>query len=945
MLRFFKGLSAVRSTVLRYPRLAMRTSSGAAAGEKCDGIGGASTTSVEAQVYRIVSARLDIPFATARYVVEQSKKGSTVPFLARYRRDETGHLDETALRQLLDMAEELREVHRRRAFMLKSLQDRGLLTDELRGAFEKLVHLNQLEDAWEPFKEKKTSLSHRGREAGLEPLAKELLYTADPITDISEKLRCVTDGPKLLQSIIVEEVQRCDEVRQLMLVDCRQSGVISSSVVTAPRKKVAKEAGADAFDTLKKQFAAYDNRRWSVQHISAHHVLALQRGEGKGVLAVKMIPHGRTRGVFFAWTKRKFIGTQRQGPPAVCRLLSQCLEAAYEHVLKSTHTTVRRDLKKSAEKEAIAVFAHSLRHILLQCPMRDARLLSMDPGVTNGVKCVALDENGGVLTRFKCTIMDEANMKDYISSCVEKLRLNKIVIGNGTASRQVADIVADTIEQKKMNAEYAIVSEAGASVYSVSDVAKEEFPTLDPMYRGAVNIGRRIIDPLSELVKIPVRSMGIGMYQHDISETELLRALNRVVESCVTCVGVNAMTANRYVMEKIPGVTKRMVDQIVLMRHSKKLKSREDLRRVPGMTEAVYQQIAGFFRFPNSSNPLDNTNIHPESYATVHKLLELYKGKERREVGNVGLHMKDEELKELATRIGCGQATLELMARELASPALDPRSELPHAGLFRRAPRKATDLKPGDKLTGVVQSVTTFGAFVDVGLHDNVLVRNINIDTVHTGTLLDELNFEGFDQLGRLRVRYDGLAHAPGGGASQVRGQGDQLGRLRVRYDGLAHAPGGGASQVRGQGLSLESEDVFVSVPAASRSNSQTLSGSLASVRGERQQLFASPAPGCQKNVDNPPVPLAGAGPARRQKRQRTEDEAGTADAKATAKPHTKRRRGEGSSLAKAPPSFEGVGVEVGDAVPWWRPGEGLAKQGGRPKKNETAAKEEEEAP
>ncbi|KAH9599758.1 hypothetical protein LSM04_004585 [Trypanosoma melophagium] len=925
MLRIIKNTTVTHLTIFSFSCLAMHTSVSAIPAEK-------SNFSAQEQVYRTIAARLNISTTTARFVVEQSKKGSTVPFLARYRRDETGNLDETVLRQLLDMSEELSEVHRRRTFMLKSLKERGLLTDEIKQAFERLVHLNQLEDAWEPFKEKKTSLSHRGREAGLEPLTNKLLFTTEPISDLSERLRCIPDGGKLFQAIIVEEVQRCDEVRRLMLSECRQSDTIHSTLIANPRKKAAKEISADAFNILKKQFSAYEDRRWPVQRISGHNVLALQRGESKGVLTVKMIPHNRTKGVFFSWARQKFIGTQRKGMPTISRILDQCLEAAYEHILKSTHTTIRRDLKKSAEKEAIAVFAHSLRHILLQCPMRDARLLAMDPGITNGVKCVALDEHGMVLTRFKCAVMDEPKMKDYISSCVGKLNLNKIVIGNGTASRKVADIVADTIEERGLNVEYAIVSEAGASVYSVSDVAKEEFPTLDPMYRGAVNIGRRVIDPLSELAKIPVRSMGIGMYQHDMSETELLRALNRVVESCVTCVGVNAMITNRYVMEKIPGVTKRMVDQIILARHAKKLKSREDLRRVPGMTEAVYQQIAGFFRFPNSPNPLDNSNIHPESYDTVEKLMQIYKGKDKKEVGNILLQMTEVEIGNVASRIGCGKATLELVAKELASPALDPRSELPHAGLFRRSPRKASDLKIGDKLTGVVQSVTTFGVFVDVGLHDNVLVRGVNIDTVHAGSLLDDLRVEGFDQLNRLRVRYDGNVHAINKTSS---------------------------SSSRSQGPAIESEDILSLVPIGSSVEPLSLSDSLAVVRGEQQQLFAPFSANSRRrprendNNDNggrdDSSPLTDATHKPKRQRKEADQEVGTRNistttaiissatpapeiTETTIKRKTKReisetRKAEGTQQRKrwvaaplrTPTAVEDKSGVIGDEESWWR--------------------------
>ncbi|CBH17639.1 hypothetical protein, conserved [Trypanosoma brucei gambiense DAL972] len=804
----------------------------------------------ETHLYRIISQRLNIPQGSACYVVEQTKKGSTVPFLARYRRDETGYLDETTIRQLLDMAEELREVQRRREFMLKSLEKRNLLTRELQETFEKLVHLNQLEDAWEPFKEKKTGLAHRGREAGLEPLAKKLLYTTDPIDDVQQRLRCVDDGEKLLRAIVVEEVQRCDEVRQIMLTECRRSGTISCALAGEPG---GKSANSDSFEKNKKHFEWYGGKVWPVQRISAHHFLALQRGESEGVLKVKMAESNRDKDVFFAWARRKFYGARRPTSSVAGELLQKCLEEACKQVVRRTHATVRRDLKKSAIKESLAVFAHNLRHILLQRPMRDARILAMDPGFKMGVKCVALDENGGVIACFCCTLSKKDEMKEYIGGSVGKMNLNKIVIGNGTASGDVADVVAATIKEKNLSVEYAIVSEAGASVYSVSDVAKEEFPTLDPMYRGAVSIGRRVIDPLSELVKVPVRSMGIGMYQHDISEVELTRSLNRVVESCVASVGVNAMVANRYVMEKIPGVTKRMVDQIVLARHAKKLMSREDLRRVPGMTETVYKQIAGFFRFPNSTNPLDGSNIHPESYPVVQRLIELFKGQQRIDIGRKLLDMKENELKELTERLGCGKATLELLAHELATPALDPRSELPFAGHFRRAPR-AADIKCGDKLAGVVRCVTTFGAFVDVGLHDDVLVHDVDIDAVCAGSFLDDIVVQGVDRLGRIQVKCGGQTNSRG--VAGARG----------------HA----------QGLAIESEEI-VSLGAAKPEDGQMLSSCLAEVRKERRQLFASDPSSADKRPapnNEPPVHAGETAEGRKRKREGGSEEDGAVPTK-----------------------------------------------------------------
>lgn len=792
-------------------------------------------------LYAQTSARLDYPLHSVRYVITQVKDGATVPFLARYRQGETGRLDETQLRQVLDTAKEVMEVHRRRQFMLRSLESRGLLTPHLQAALEAMAHVSQLEDAWEPYKERRTSLATRGRAEGLDRYASALLHfnleeeeCRQLLTNLRAAVNRVDDGERLLTAIVAEDIQRSETVRRRLGEYCRRTTRLACTMVNKPRKKVAKDMQEENFEYLKKHFAFYDGKSWPVDRIAAHIVLALQRGESKGVLQVETAFGPKCHGLFMHTVREEFpdvaqlllltpppppspllpfneddSSCQRVGEGATavhttgaavsgtlrdagyCRhILLSGMRSAYDYLTKQLSTAVRRDLRKSAEQEAIAVFAHNLHHMLLQRPLSHSRILAMDPGHTHGVKCVVLDEHGGVETFFTCTLMDEAKMRQYVTQVVEARKLNKIVIGNGTASGETAELVADLIKKRSWkDVEFAVVSEAGASVYSVSDIAKEEFPTLDVMYRGAVSIGRRVLDPLSELVKIPVRSMGIGMYQHDVNEKELMKELGYVLESCVAKVGINAVSANRYVMEKVPGIQKKIVDQIVLARHTKKLHSREDLRRVPAMTESVYEQIAGFFRFPNSPEPLDNTNIHPESYPLVRRLVQLFTAGEltaaagapgapdhrhsstgsggkaasraaigdaqtRQDVARALQALSPVQFATLASQqLSCTVETLELVTQELLHPGLDPRASLPHAGLLRREVRDVRDLRQGDVLSGVVQSVTMFGAFVDCGLHDSVLVRGDGVDTLQVGAYLKKrIRFETLDHLKRPRM-------------------------------------------------------------------------------------------------------------------------------------------------------------------------------------------------
>eukprot|EP00796_Vickermania_ingenoplastis_P004845 gene4845-3471_t len=732
-------------------------------------------------VCQAVSARLCLPLNHAKYVLQQTDKGATVPFLARYRRDETGNMDESLIRRIIDVATEAKEVERRRQFMLRSLEERRLLTPALRDMLLKMTDLNQLEDVWEPYKVRKASLAARGREAGLD--AAGLLDRSCPLPHLLQQIRRTKDGEKLLLAVIVEDVSRNSAVLGSVMEYVADTACLAVSVVKAPRKNVAKALHEDEFAKLQKMYANYDGRSWSSRRIRSHVLLAVQRGEDKGALQLSMSCGPAIHGIFRRVCEEQFAGVKDRlkGPQNdELRLLQNGLNAAREHLIATAHKSIRRDLKKRAEEEAIGVFATNLRHMLLQRPLTQARILAMDPGLTNGVKCVALDENGSLLITFKCSLLEEAAMIRKVRDVVEQTKVNKIVIGNGTASQRTAQVVSRIIKEAAWpHVEFAVVSEVGASVYSVSEAAQEEFPQLDALYRGAVSIGRRVLDPLSELVKIPVKSMGIGMYQHDVPEKNLVKALSETVESCVAAVGVNAAVANKYVMERVPAINKKLVQQIVLARHAKRLNNREDFRHVPSMTETIYTQTVGFFRFPNSPEPLDNTVLLPEWYEHVRRLEKLLaKVQEstpapatdrtamQRRLCSLGEHLgtlNDADFKKVAETVGCGVECLKLIAKELKNPGLDPRSTLPHAGFMRTRLLELSELSPGDVINGIVRSVTPFGAFVDCGLHQDVLVRELDVGSTHPGALLETIIIKGIDDLGRLQVMYQSTPTAKDG--------------------------------------------------------------------------------------------------------------------------------------------------------------------------------------
>jgi uncharacterized protein len=532
--------------------------------------------------------------------------------------------------------------------------------------------------------------------------------------------------------------------------DLRKFGMVKS---TLSEKRPGDMTDED-WESNRENFAFYNGKQRLLQQLSATQILAMFRGERLGVLKLDFTFSPAAQKIFDEIVGRTFLGFGRGANNNKKILLTACEEAFKQHVATGAMSSVRRDLKESADKEAVLLFAHNMQRLLLHRPLSGARILAMDPGIRHGTKCVALDENGNVILKFVVNLSDEHKMKLAINAACRKFSLTKITIGDGVASRDVERVVSEAIDQHKLeNIEYALVSECGASVYSTSKIALEELGHLDLLYRGAVSIGRRVLDPLSELVKIPVRSMGVGLYQHDVSERMLVKELARATEMCVANVGVNVKTTNKYVLQCIPGLNTKAAAEIVASRE--KLKCRNDLQALPSVTKEVFTQVAGFLRFPSSPEPLDNTRIHPETYAIVRKLMTKFNMSDVAQREALGKTIDGSDVAALAAELGCGAETLRLIAKELQFPALDPRSSLKHAGLFRKRVQKLEDLKVGDKVSGVVRNVATFGTFVDIGVGTDGLIGGTHFE-VNTGDIVEDLIVEAIDKKRISLVSADG---------------------------------------------------------------------------------------------------------------------------------------------------------------------------------------------
>jgi protein Tex len=686
---------------------------------------------VNATDYARLARELGLDCGGVARTVELLDAGNTVPFITRYRRDQTGGLDEEHIGRIRESIGKLRQLEERKQTILRSVESQNKLTDELRREIELAESIKRLEDLYLPYRPKKQSLATRAREQGLGALADEILAGDKACENLDARAadfinadKGVTDAALALLGaghILAEDFSERADLRQRARKIYRKSGRLVSSKIEDDEKK-------------NRHYRDYLDFREAVHHIPPHRVMAINRGERAKVLRVKIEADE-------AYIEQ--LAVELLVPPEHPHkdFLTGCVRDALSRlVLPSLERETRRDLAEKAETHAVEVFAQNLRHLLLQPPLKGRRVLAIDPGFKNGCKLAALDEFGALLDHTLIHVVgNEEQLASDRAKLVELIRLHRlsvIAIGNGTACRQTEQLIAEIIgnELAGEDVQYVVVNEAGASVYSTSEIGREEFPECDAIERSAISIGRRLQDPLSELVKIDPASIGVGLYQHDTRPKHLKDTLDDVVQSCVSFVGVDLNSASGPLLRYVSGMNQLTARRVYEHRqqHGPFL-TRQQLLEVNGFGEATFVQAAGFLKIERGSNPLDATWIHPENYLAAERLLAKL-GVEPTSLAESGTADRIRELvapldrQQLADQLGIGHLTIDDMIEALCKPGRDPRSDLPPP-IFRKDVVKFEDLAVGMELRGTVLNVVDFGAFVDVGLSDSGLVHISQLST------------------------------------------------------------------------------------------------------------------------------------------------------------------------------------------------------------------------
>ena len=666
------------------------------------------------QIAEIIAGTLVLGVEAVGNTLALLEEGCTIPFISRYRKERTGGLDEVQIAAISDENDRLREIQKRKETVVKTIGEQGKLTAELQQRIDNCWDATELEDIYMPYKPRRRTRAQVAREQGLEPLAQLLLMQRerDPERAALSQLSAlhselsVADALRGAQDIIAETVSEDERSRQQVRGAYRRTAFITSKVV---------KGKADSDEAAK--YRDYFDWREPLKRCSSHRLLAMRRGEAEGILRVSIDPVSDDECI--ERLQRHYV----YGNTACGRLVGEAVADGYKRLLKPSIETEFGNLsKEQADDEAIRVFAQNLRQLLLGAPLGQKRVMGIDPGFRTGCKVVCLDEQGNLLhheaifphppvnKRMQATVHVQQMIADY--------RIEAIAIGNGTASRETKAFIDDVL---KSTIQTFVVSEDGASVYSASKVARDEFPDEDVTVRGAVSIGRRLMDPLAELVKIDPKSIGVGQYQHDVDQAKLKHQLDQTVESCVNQVGVNLNTASSHLLQYVSGLGPALAKNIVdYRRENGAFSSRAQLKKVPRLGPAAYQQCAGFLRIPDAKNPLDNSAVHPESYAIVELMAK-----------DQGCTVKDLiEQKELRARIDlkkyvtteAGLPTLTDIMKELEKPGRDPREQLEEFEFDSRV-QTIDDLQEGMLLPGIVTNITNFGAFVDIGVHQDGLVH------------------------------------------------------------------------------------------------------------------------------------------------------------------------------------------------------------------------------
>jgi len=661
----------------------------------------------------ILAEELKVKQAYVENVVALMDEGNTIPFIARYRKEMHGAMDDTTLRALETRLSYLRNLQTRRDEVKKSIENQGKLTEELSAAIDAAATMTEVEDLYRPYKQKRRTRGSMAREKGLEPLAAAIFAQdgSDPAAlaegyiDPEKGVNSVEEALQGANDIIAEDLSDNADIRKALRELVNRKGIFTCK---------AEDPEADTVYRLYYDFSQ------PISRMLDHQILAINRGEKEGILKPNVTLPGN------------------EGAALVCRFalkptmhISAFVRAAAEDaferlIFPSIQREVRSDLSDKAYEGAIHNFALNLKPLLMQPPVKGFVTMGLDPGYRNGCKVAVVDPTGKVLaTSVVYPTFSERKKQEAItvlSGLMKKHQVRHIAIGNGTASRETEAMAVELL-QNFPEASYAMVNEAGASVYSASPLAAEEFPEFDVNLRSAVSIARRLQDPLAELVKIDPKAIGVGQYQHDCPQKELDRTLNGVVEDCVNAVGVDANTASRSLLQQVSGLTATTAKNIVAYREENgPFTSRAQLKKVPKLGPKAFEQCAGFLRIPESKELLDNTGVHPESYAAAKALLSLLNLKKGDDLSSLPSRLSGYGLQKAATECAVGEHTLSDIARELSKPGRDPRDELP-APILRKDVLEMKDLQSGMILTGTVRNVIDFGVFVDIGVHQDGLVH------------------------------------------------------------------------------------------------------------------------------------------------------------------------------------------------------------------------------
>ena len=659
----------------------------------------------------LIATSLGLTDKQVRQTLALLDDGATIPFISRYRKEATGGLDEVQIESIRDRYEKLKETERRKETILTTIEAQGKLTDALKQRIESTWDNTELEDLYLPYKPKRKTRAEMARQKGLTPLATLLMLQKDPAPDRQAKsyvkgdVKSVEEALKGACDIIAEQVSEDERSRQTVRTTFDRRAVITARVVKGKEAEAANYR--DYFDVAD-----------PLKRCSSHRLLAMRRAEAEGVLKVSIAPDEDD--TCLERLERQYV----RGNNACSRYVSEAVQDAYKRLLKpSIETEFAASSKERADDEAIRVFAANLRQLLLASPLGQKRVMGIDPGFRTGCKVVCLDAQGNLLHNENIyphpPVSKPKEAAQKIQKMVEAYRIEAMAIGNGTASRETEDFLKHLRFDRDM--QIFVVSEQGASIYSASKLAREEFPDYDVTVRGAVSIARRLMDPLAELVKIDPKSIGVGQYQHDVDQMKLKKSLDQTVESCVNLVGVNLNTASSHLLTYISGLGPQLAQNIVNYRAEHgPFASRRDLLKVPRMGAKAFEQCAGFLRIPDAKNPLDNTAVHPESYGIVEQMAKDLGCTVSELITDKQLRLRIQPERYLTDTVG--MPTLKDILQELDKPGRDPRGPIK---VFEFDPNVRTldDLREGMELPGIVGNITNFGAFVDIGIKENGLIH------------------------------------------------------------------------------------------------------------------------------------------------------------------------------------------------------------------------------